>query len=74
MSTAVATAPRCGQMALVYGGLRLNLQVLESAAGFYIGTTHEDMPYSRESAEYWRKREAAEQALADGTWTQRDQP
>ena len=41
-----------------------NLQVLQSAAGFYIGRTCEEIPgliepYSRESG-YYRTREAAE--------------
>lgn len=73
MSTAVVTAPRFGQMALVFGGLRLDLQVLQSAAGFYIGTSHEYLPYSRESVEYWPSREKAELALDTNSWTQRDQ-
>lgn len=45
-------------------GFTLPLQVLESAAGFYLGTADNDGPVSRESVEYWGKKEAAAQALA----------
>jgi hypothetical protein len=62
---------RVGQLAKA-AGHRLPLEVLYSAAGFYIGTCLEGMPYSRESAEYFRRREAAENALANDTWTQRE--
>lgn len=48
------------------------LQVLRSAAGFYIGTLdREGFPYSRESVEYFKSREVAETALATGQWTMR---
>jgi hypothetical protein len=62
---------KVGQLAKA-AGHRLPLEVLYSAAGFYIGTCLEGMPYSRESAEYFRRREAAETALANDTWTQRE--
>jgi hypothetical protein len=52
-----------------------NLQVLKSAAGFYIGTLckadwHETLwePYSRDSACYWPTREEAENALRSGNY------
>ena len=54
-------------------GTRFENEVLESAAGFYIGTTchnsccsHIGEPYSRESG-YYPTREAAAEALANGT-------
>ena len=45
-------------------GKRFQLEVCQSAAGFYLGTRDEDgCPYSRESVEYWGSRESAEAAL-----------
>ena len=35
-----------------------DLQVLKSAAGYYIGRTQEGMPYSRESTYFSTKEEA----------------
>ena len=66
----------CGKLAFDIMGIRLPLQVLQSAAGFYLGTFNEQGPSSRESAEYWPSRDEAEQALANGpsAWTQRDHP
>lgn len=55
-------------------GKQLPLEVCYSACGWYIGTTLEDMPYSRESIEYWPKRELATNALETGTWTQKQNP
>ncbi len=52
-------------------GKALPVQVLESAAGFYLGTVNEEGPYSRESQEYWRSRKEAEKALETGSWTAR---
>ena len=52
----------------------LPLQVLQSAAGYYVGTCDEDGPVSRESNEYFKNRETAEQALADGNWSQKAEP
>ena len=54
--------------------LVLPLQVLQSAAGYYVGTCDEDGPVSRESNEYFKNRETAEQALADGNWSQKAEP
>lgn len=54
-------------------GMKLPLQVLQSRAGFYIGTFSPDQgPVSRESVEYYADRNLAQQALASGHWTQRD--
>jgi hypothetical protein len=55
-------------------GRQLELQVCKSAAGFYLGTRDDDgAPFTRESQEYWSKRERAEQALTSGRWTQKRQ-
>lgn len=52
-----------------------DLQVLQSHAGYYIGTaTPDGMPVSRESAEYWRTEQEAQQALEADDWTQRPNP
>ena len=56
-------------------GKRQPVQVCQSRAGFYVGTLDEEgLPYSRESAEYWRDKIKAEQALDGGKWTQRTSP
>ncbi|GGY79571.1 hypothetical protein GCM10011613_25550 [Cellvibrio zantedeschiae] len=65
---------KVGFLAKTHCQIRLPLQVLESAAGFYIGTANEEGPVSRESVEYWRKKELAELALREDLWTQRDNP
>lgn len=69
---------QCGELALRFGGLTLPLRVLQSAAGYYLGTLDEDgMPYSRESVAYWRKPEEAEATLKDTSsksWTQKPNP
>lgn len=62
---------RCevGLLALQAGEL-LPLEILQSQAGFYLGTAREGL-FSRESNEYFPTREAAERAKAFGDWTQR---
>jgi len=74
MSTTAATkiAP-IGQLALTWCKKRLPLQVMKSHAGHYLGTCDDDGPCSRES-EYFRSAAAAQSALDNGTWTQRDEP
>lgn len=62
-----------GQLAAQFG-YRLSLQVLQSANGYYLGTEDNGGPVSRESVEYFQDRDAAEQALSTGEWTQRDRP
>lgn len=52
-------------------GFQLPLEVLRSAAGFFLGTSEQGLPFSRESEEYWPTAEAASGALNNGTWTQR---
>lgn len=67
-----------GKLALEHCHVELPLRVLESRAGWYIGTwgTKEDLlgPVSRESAEYFQSQNTAKEALATGNWTQRDKP
>lgn len=48
-------------------------QVLQSQAGFYIGTIDSDGdPLSRDSEEYWPTKSLADVALSSGKWTLRD--
>jgi hypothetical protein len=68
------TVNATGHLAKKYCSKDLPLLVLESAAGFYIGTCDDFGPVSRESVQYWRKQEAAEHALSTGEWTQRSEP
>ncbi len=70
-----ARAESIGYLALTFVGKRLPLQVLRSAAGFYIGTFDDhDGPCSRESFEYFPSRDAAATALTTGAWMQRSYP
>ncbi len=62
-----------GLLALIYGGRSLQLLVLRSANGYYIGTWDEG-PYTRESVEYSASKEAADRSLATRSWTQRVHP
>ncbi|MDR2788127.1 MAG: hypothetical protein LBD06_07180 [Candidatus Accumulibacter sp.] len=65
---------RSGHLAQTFADCELPLEVLESAAGFYIGTFHpKEGPFSRES-EYFPTEEAAREALENGAWTQRLNP
>lgn len=51
------------------------LEVLESAAGFYLGTFDPmEGPVSRDSEEYWATREKAETALTTNLWKRRLNP
>ncbi|EOX8956961.1 hypothetical protein ACPW5J_004343 [Enterobacter hormaechei] len=53
-------------------GFELELQVLKSQRGYYIGTaTGEGLPVSRESAEYFSDHNTAALALTENSWTQR---
>jgi len=53
-------------------GLPLPVQVLKSAAGFYLGAFGSDgSPYTRESVEYWKTEAAATAALLTGQWSAR---
>lgn len=55
-------------------GKYLPLNVLRSAAGYYIGTADECGPVSRESVEYFRSEKSATEALKTGSWKQRLNP
>lgn len=55
-------------------GVQLPLEILQTSAGFYIGTSELGMPFSRESQEYWPSAEDAADALLTGTWTQKLEP
>ncbi len=69
------TGRQYGWLAAELGKRRLPLQVCQSAAGFYLGTKEENQPFSRESVEYWRTREEANEALlSQRKWTQRRAP
>ena len=57
-----------------FGGMDTeDVQVLKSAAGYYIGTLYEEMnigylPNERLSEEYWSTREEAEEKLRERTY------
>ena len=64
-----------GMLAFQYSGEQLPLQVLESNAGFYIGTQDsEGAPNSRESTIYWKKAHEAQAELDSGNWVQKQYP
>ncbi|WP_018416228.1 hypothetical protein [Teredinibacter turnerae] len=64
-----------GKLAQEFFGVALENEVLKSARGYHIGTADpEKGPISRESEEYWRSENKANQALVTGTWTQRIEP
>lgn len=69
-----------GHLANLYCHAELPLQVLKTAAGFYIGTSVSDIesdlfgPVSRESEEYFPTEQAAQEALRSGRWTQKRYP
>ena len=63
-----------GALAKQCSGKSLALEVCYSARGFYIGTCDDSLPFSRESVEYWARRDEAQAALAAGRWTQREHP
>lgn len=77
MSTATdtsKTSTKTGQIAREWLNKHLPLQVMKSGAGYYIGTSDDGGPVSRESIEYWRKEAEAEEALRTGDWTQKEEP
>ena len=55
-------------------GYSLELKVLKSNRGYYLGTIHEYVPMSRESEEYFSLETLANKSLTDSTWTQRLYP
>lgn len=60
----------------LYANTRIPLEVCRSAAGYYIGRMdpEDGTPYARDSEEYFRTREAADAALAEGLFTLRTHP
>lgn len=72
LGEAMAPQPVRGVLATACGRPDLEVQVLQSAAGFYIGTFSDEGPFTRESVEYFKTRDQAVAALRDGRWTQRD--
>ncbi|MEM7776512.1 MAG: hypothetical protein AAF732_12960 [Pseudomonadota bacterium] len=51
---------KTGVLAKKFSHANAPLQILKSAAGYYIGTLDEDgLPFTRESACYWDTRNAA---------------
>lgn len=68
------TEQQFGRLAAALGH-RSPLQVCKSRAGYYVGTLDaEGLPISRESEEYWQKRELAERALSTNSFTQKRSP
>lgn len=74
LTTVKITKVKIGQLAKEYCNRELPLQVMKTNAGYYIGTCSDEGPCSRESAEYWRHHSDAQEALDNGTFTQRDEP
>lgn len=64
------TLVQYGVLAEQYGE-HLELQILQSRAGFYLGTFSESGPFTRESREYWNTKVMAQKAFDTGRWTQR---
>lgn len=65
---------RYGHLAWTCDGILAPLTIMQSAAGFYLGTCDEEGPLSRESAEYFPTETLATKALESGEWTQREHP
>ena len=68
------TSVAYGRLAKEVLGLTLELTVLKSAAGWYIGTSDNGGPVSRESIEYYQSELEATQAFEQDLWTQKDYP
>ncbi len=60
-------------LAQEYMGEEHDLTVCRSQAGHYLGVVSDKGPLCRDS-EYFPNREAAQSALDNGTWTQRQTP
>ena len=63
-----------GLLAKRLSSLELPLDVCYCARGFYVGTFCDAQPYTRESEEYWQRRELVVDAMRNHTWTQRTAP
>ena len=63
-------------LAELQGGKITSLRVMRSRHGYYLGraevSTGYPMPYSRDSVEYFARKEDALMSLDNGSWTQRD--
>ncbi|WP_208950413.1 hypothetical protein [Rahnella sp. ChDrAdgB13] len=59
-----------GELALACCGKKIPIEVMRSRAGFYLGTSENAEPLSRESVEYWPTQGEAEDALRNGYWSQ----
>jgi hypothetical protein len=73
-NTAITARRPRGKLAKEFCDLTLELQVMQSNAGWYLGTADEEGPVSRESLEYWGSEEKATNALDSGEWNQRETP
>lgn len=75
MEEIISKTTGTGYLAKTICGLNLPLRILESGAGFYIGTFCEiEGPVSRESAQYWPTYSAAQEALDTDDWIQKNNP
>lgn len=74
MSTTALKKRPIGKLAFEFCKKRLEICVLKSNAGYYIGTADENGPCSRESQEYWPTHDLAAKALETGDWTQKETP
>lgn len=72
--TAVKPVAKIGLLAKSYCNLVLPVEVLQSAAGYFIGTQEEGLPITRESMEYFQEHQEAIDALNTGNWKQRRHP
>jgi hypothetical protein len=74
--TITASTVPCGKLAFEIMSVRLPLEVMQSPRGFYLGTSNDAGPVSRESHEYWPTHDEAQSALEAGecAWNQRDEP
>ncbi len=64
-------ARTCGVLAKKLSNLELPLDICYNTRGFYIGTYCDGLPYTRESEEFWPRRELVAEAMQTGDWTQR---
>jgi len=66
---------KISSQALRYEGRERQLEVMQSRAGYYIGTSCDDGgPNTRDSVEYFPTEEAAQEALDNNTFTPRLHP
>jgi hypothetical protein len=63
-----------GYLAFHFAGVIREVQVLETTSGYYLDTTEEGQPFTRESQQYWTTRKEAADALRTGAWSQRRSP